>query len=94
MKNKNGVLADVLGMDGEQVLRAAKEVAQEPKSKVEPDLNQIEEWLTADLNRCHTLLTAMLTDKELRMQMAQWMHGRIQNSKHKADPAEINKPIA
>lgn len=56
------------------------------------DLDNIEKWLTDDLNRCVTLLNAILTDKELRMQMAVWFEGRIANAKHKADAGEINKP--
>lgn len=57
------------------------------------NLAQIEKWLEQDLQRCMTLLSALLSDKELRMQMAVWFEGRISNAKHKADPSEINKPV-
>lgn len=58
----------------------------------EPNLANIEKWLTADIGRAITLLRAIQEDTELRRQMAVWFEGRINNAKHKADPSKINQP--
>lgn len=52
-----------------------------------PTIEVIEKWMAKDIGSCITLLTAVQADKDLRLHMATFLHGRYQNMKN-APPAE------
>jgi len=77
MKKDNDVVEDAQGVDSSKV----------------PDLVTIEKWLTRDLGTCITFLNALHSDADLRKQMAIFLQGRISNSVHRPDPAQIKMPV-
>lgn len=55
-----------------------------------PPIATIEKWMSRDISSAVSLLNAILADKDLRMQVATFMHGRYSNhlEKQKIDPAQ------
>lgn len=55
-----------------------------------PPIATIEKWMSRDIASAVSLLNAILADKDLRMQVATFMHGRYSNhlEKQKIDPAQ------
>lgn len=55
-----------------------------------PSIAQLEQWLTRDLGTCIQFLKALHDDKDLRMQMATFLQGRISNFKNRPDPRQTD----
>lgn len=55
-----------------------------------PSIDQIEIWLTKDLGTCISFLQALHADKDLRIQMATFLQGRLTNYKNKPDPRQTD----
>lgn len=64
--------------------------ATEAEKPIEWTVATIEKMVSRDLQGCLNLLSAIQQDKELRLHMATFMLGRLTNSQHKPDPAQIN----
>jgi len=69
---------------------------QGPQSDVKEDLKgvptvvELEEALSSDLKAMFQLVNWLARDKELRLHLATFMHGRLSNQAHKPDPAQTS----
>jgi len=58
-----------------------------------PSIAQIEKWMERDLSMCHSFLSALISDKDLRRQMATFLQGRMSNAVNRPDPSQLKMPL-